>query len=36
MGFLARTVESIIKKLVILKRLQRLGEGSATRYKVIV
>ncbi|HLB94087.1 MAG TPA: Fic family protein [Candidatus Babeliales bacterium] len=35
MEFPARTVESIIKKLVALKRLQRLGEGSATRYKVI-
>jgi len=32
--FPARTVESIIKKLRDLKRLERLGEGRATRYKV--
>lgn len=35
LGFPERTVESIIKKLVAMKRLQRLGEGPATRYKVI-
>ncbi|MFZ4116846.1 MAG: Fic family protein [Chthoniobacterales bacterium] len=35
LGFPERTVESIIKKLVGLKRLQRLGEGKATRYCVI-
>ena len=34
LGFPERTVESIIKKLVAMKRLQRLGEGKATRYKV--
>lgn len=31
----ARTVESIIKKLLDLKRLERLGQGKATRYKVV-
>lgn len=35
LGFPERTVESIIKKLLTMKRLQRLGEGPATRYKVI-
>ncbi len=34
LGFPARTVESIIKKLLDLKRLEKLGEGKATRYKV--
>lgn len=34
MGFPARTVEAIIKKLVQLKCLKRLGQGSATRYSV--
>ena len=34
LGFPARTVESIIKKLVALKRLERIGEGRSTRYKV--
>jgi Fic family protein len=34
LGFPNRTVESIIKKLVNLKRLQRLGQGKATRYKL--
>lgn len=33
--FPERTVESIIKKLVSMKRLQRLGEGKASRYKVL-
>ena len=33
--FPERTVESIIKKLVNMKRLIRLGEGKATRYKPI-
>ena len=33
--FPARTVESIIKKLLILKRLERLGQGKATRYRVV-
>jgi hypothetical protein len=35
LGFAERTIESIIKKLVEMKRLQRLGEGPATRYRVI-
>ena len=35
LGFADRTVEASIKKLVDLKKLQRLGEGKATRYKVI-
>nr|WP_253307635.1 hypothetical protein [Rickettsia endosymbiont of Ceutorhynchus assimilis] len=34
LGFPERTVESIIKKLVNLKRLNRLGQGKATRYKL--
>lgn len=34
LGFPERTVESIIKKLVNLKRLVRLGQGKATRYKL--
>ena len=33
--FPERTVESIIKKLVELKALERLGQGKATRYKLI-
>ena len=35
LGFPARTVESIIKKFLDMKRLQRLGQGKASRYKVI-
>ncbi len=35
LGFTERTVESIIKKLVDLKRLNRLGQGQATRYKLV-
>jgi Fic family protein len=35
LGFSERTVESIIKKLLDMNRLQRLGQGKATRYKVI-
>jgi len=35
LGFPARTVESIIRKLLDLKKLERLGEGRATRYKVV-
>jgi len=34
LGFPARTVESIIKKLVNLKKLERLGQARGTRYKV--
>ncbi len=33
--FPARTVESITQKLVDLKKLERLGQGRATRYRVI-
>lgn len=33
--FPARTVEAIIKKLLELKRLERIGEGRSTRYKVV-
>jgi len=35
LGFPERTVESIIKKLLDLKRLKRLGQGKATRYKIL-
>jgi len=34
LGFPPRTVEAIIKKLLDLKQLERLGTGRATRYKV--
>ncbi len=34
LGFPGRTVESIIKKLVELKRLDRIGQGKATRYRL--
>ena len=34
LGFPARTVEATIKKLVMLKRLERIGEGRATRYRL--
>ncbi|MDB2550258.1 Fic family protein [Rickettsiales bacterium] len=34
-GFPARTVESIIKKLFDLKKLERIGEGRGIRYKVL-
>ncbi|QQV74870.1 hypothetical protein H6P87_00412 [Rickettsia tillamookensis] len=33
-GFPKRTIESIIKKLVDFKRLERIGQGKATRYKL--
>lgn len=35
LGFPQRTIESIIKKLVDLKRLNRIGQGKASRYKLI-
>jgi Fic family protein len=35
LGFHERTVEESIKKLAHLKRLQRWGQGRATRYKVV-
>jgi hypothetical protein len=34
LGFPNRTVEAIIKKLVDLKRLERIGQGRAARYRV--
>ncbi len=33
LGFPARTVESVIRKLLDLKKLERVGEGRATRYR---
>ena len=36
LGFPERTVESIIKKLTDLKRFERLGQGKATRYRLLV
>lgn len=36
LGFPERTTESIIKKLFDYKRLQRLGQGKATRYKILL
>ncbi|MDX5462410.1 MAG: Fic family protein [Wolbachia endosymbiont of Tetragnatha montana] len=36
LGFPPRTVEAITKKLLGMKYLQRLGEGKATRYKVVI
>lgn len=35
LAFPERTVESIIKKLLSMKRIIKLGEGKATRYKLI-
>lgn len=35
LGFPERTVESIIKKLVDLRKLERIGQGKATRYRVV-
>lgn len=34
LGFPPRTIEASIKKLVDLKRLDRMGEGRATRYRI--
>lgn len=36
LGLADRTTESVIKRLVELKKLQRLGIGRATRYKVLL
>lgn len=33
LGFPSRTVESVIRKLLDLKKLERIGEGRATRYR---
>lgn len=35
LGFPARTIEASIKKLYELKKLERIGEGQATRYKPV-
>lgn len=35
LGFPPRTIEQIIKKLVDIKRLDQLGQGRATRYRVV-
>ena len=35
LGFQARTAESAIKKLLDLKKLERVGEGRATRYRKV-
>lgn len=35
LGFPARTVEAIIKKLLDMKKLERLGSGRATRYRIL-
>jgi len=35
LGFPARTVEGIIKKFRDMKKLKRLGQGRATRYRVV-
>lgn len=35
LGFPPRTVEAAIKKLVQLKKLEKIGEGRATRYRLI-
>ena len=35
LGFAARTTEATIKKLVDMKKLERIGQGRATRYRVL-
>lgn len=35
LGFPARTIEAAIKKLLEMKRLDRIGEGRGTRYRVV-
>ncbi len=35
LNYPARTVESTIKKLVAMQKLARIGEGRATRYRVV-
>lgn len=35
LGYPARTVEAIIKKLLEMKKLERIGQGRATRYRII-
>lgn len=34
LGYPARTVEAIVKKFLDMKKLERMGRGSATRYRV--
>ncbi len=34
LGFAQRTIEASIKKLVELKRLEKIGQGRATRYRM--
>jgi hypothetical protein len=34
LNYPARTVEAIIKKLLDMKKLKRIGQGSATRYRI--
>lgn len=34
-GFPPRTVEQIMKKLLDMKKLEQLGQGRATRYRVV-
>lgn len=36
LGFPPRTVEAIIRKLLGLKRIDRIGEGRSTRYRMVV
>lgn len=36
LGFAPRTVEEMTKKLLDMKKLERLGQGRATRYRVLV
>jgi len=35
LGFAARTVEDITKKLLDMRKLERMGQGRATRYRVL-
>jgi predicted HTH transcriptional regulator len=35
LAYPSRTVEDIIKKLFVMKKLERLGQGSAIRYRVL-
>lgn len=35
LGFPPRTIEAIIKKLTQMKRLERMGQGRATRYRIV-
>jgi hypothetical protein len=35
-GYSPRTAETIIKKFSVMGKLERIGEGRATRYRVVV